>query len=511
MHKTGSSSIQSMLSQQPVNPEFEYLKLGKEHNHSTFIYNLFSERPELYHCNIQQGLSKNQVIDNNKTNLERFKTVLKASQAKSVIISGEDISLLNENELCNLKDFLLQHCQSIQVIGYVRPPIAYLQSLYQQFIRGGQVTNIRIENLVPSYKNKFENFDKAFGNKNVCLLKYDSSTLLEKDVVLDFCQHAGITIATKTVARDNESISLEAASLLYTYHKLGFGYGNFPGADRENHLLIAAIAHIGNKKICFSSNLAKSLLAKNLEDIQWMETRLGCSLNESLADSNDGISSEEDLITLGIKYAEDLKQLLFDQIQQQPVTAQKVADWMHILRQQLSNSKAVAATGQPQASVAFSATQIARLTAKNLQMEDMLKELVLSLGRAGHKEAAANVISKLMLLIKAGDKIAHNPQINLSFSVDLFQNGYMMGWILDKSNPLLKLTIELRCIHGIIGKGVADQFRQDLANGEKGDGHCAFKVKVASEMKDFGEQIIIRVLDYDKEFSFKTSSIKGID
>lgn len=503
MHKTGSSSIQNTLAKQLPSSEFEYLKLGAEANHSTFIYNLFSDHPELYHCNIQQGLNKNQVIDNNTHNIEVLKAALNSTQADIIIISGEDISLLNENEICKLKDFLAKYCRSIQVIGYVRPPIAYMQSLYQQLVRGGN-TNVRIENLIPSYRKTFENFDKVFGNKNTLLLKYDSSSLLNKDAVLDFCHHVGITVSPESVTRDNESISLEALSLLYVYHKLGFGYGSFIEADRENHLLINAVSRIGNKKIRFSARLSKLLLEKNLEDIHWMEARLGCSLDEALEDSEDSISSEDDFIALSTRYADELKQLLFYQIQQQPVTAQKIADWIHLLRQQLSST-------QRQVSIAFSASQINQLKSENLQLSDALKALILSLGRAGHKEAATNVSSKLISFIQDENKNTHNDEVKITFSIDLYDNGCMMGWILDKSNPLHRLTIELRCIHGIIGKGVADQFRQDLANGEVGDGQCAFKIELDPKIKDFGDQIIIRVIDYNQDFFVKTSSIKGMN
>jgi hypothetical protein len=504
MHKTGSSAIQKTLCNLNTS-EFEYLKFSPDGNHSEFILNIFLKKNELYHSNIKRGLSKNEVIEIQKKYTEDLKSLLKATQSKTVIISSEDILSLNENELLEFREFLMQYCQSIRVIGYVRPPIAYMQSAFQEYIKNGVTTSFPI--LYPNYKNKFEKFDRIFKRENVLFLKYDSSTLLDKDVVLDFCHHAGIAINPELITHINESISLEATSLLYVYHKFGHGYGSFAKAIAENNLLIKAISCIGNKKIQFSPSLSRSLLETKLEDIQWMEARLGSSLDESLVESNDSISSENDLFALSIKSAEDLKRLLFDQIQQ-PVTPQKVADWMHLLRQQLSNSNIVS---PPQLNTAFSIAQVNRLKAENLQLTDMLKELVLSLSRSGLKDAATNVSSRLMLLLlPEGDKLTHNKDIKISFSIGMYQNGYMMGWILDEANPLRKLTIELHSNQKLIGKGIADQFRQDLANAEIGDGYCSFKIKIDSEVKKFGDQIIIHVINYDQDFFVKTASIRGL-
>lgn len=506
MHKTGSSSIQESLGIQLSNPKFEYLKLCRGNNHSRVIYTLFSETPDTYPMNIREKLTKEQILDINKANIKNLALLLEKTQSNSVIISAEDLLFLTENELYKLKNFLDPYCRSIQVIGYVRLPIAYMQSVLQEIIKDGQM-RFELDLLYPhpSYREKFEKFDRVFGENNVKLLKYEISNFLNRDVVLDFCSQIDISIRPESVKRVNDSLSLEATSLLYAYRIFGYGFGTV----YENNALIEKISAIGNKKISLSSKAVQPILKKNIADIHWMETRLGCSLNEELNDSKDSISSVDDLIVLSTEYAEELKQLLFEQIQQQPATPQKIADWMFLLRQQLSNSKP--SPSQTQINTVFSTKQIENLKAKNLQLKDILKEFVLSLGRAGYKEAATNVISKLEPLMQEGDKIAHSKEMDISFSIDSYQDDYIKGWIVDKSNPLRKLTIELRCIQAILGKGIADQFRLDLANGEIGDGHCAFKIKVDSGVKDFGEQIIIRVIDYNKNFYVKTSSIHGIN
>ncbi len=95
-------------------------------------------------------------------------------------------------------------------------------------------------------------------------------------------------------------------------------------------------------------------------------------------------------------------------------------------------------------------------------------------------------------------------------SIDEYRDGYFMGWVLDKYNPLNKVIIALHCTNGFIGTGVADQFRQDLLDAKIGNGSCAFKIKVDSEFEDFGDEITIHLIDYNKKFYIKTSSIKWV-
>jgi len=96
------------------------------------------------------------------------------------------------------------------------------------------------------------------------------------------------------------------------------------------------------------------------------------------------------------------------------------------------------------------------------------------------------------------------------FHIDAYHDGFIKGWIVNKSNPF-RLAIELHTNQGKIGEGVADQFRQDLVGTVSQDGCCAFKIKVDPAIKDFGDQIIIKVKNYNKNFYVETAAIKGLN
>ncbi len=497
MPKTGSSSIQSTLCKQPLPLDFEYINLMGDGNNSHPICSLFSEQPECYHGNKESGFIAEEILAFNQQHLEKIICIFKTTKARTVIISGEDICHLNERELCRLKDFLMEYCQSIQVIGYVRPFIGYVKSALQQVIKQG-VTDFEY----PYYRYKFEKFDNIFGKDHVLLVKYDDSTLVDKDVVVDFCQKIGIAINPETVIRENDSLSLEAVSLLYTYHKLGFGYGVGAKAIKENRLLIQSLSSIGRKKISFSSHLTQSILEKYLADIQWMEGRLGCSLIESTADMADSVSSLDDLLILSTQFSDDLKQLLFSQIQQQVATPQKVADWMHLLRVQLFISEV------DQVCPIYSPAQVEMLEVVNVELSNALKNIFLSLMEVAPHETVIDLRHKVIPLLQRGmEKI--DDKVSIAFSVDGYHDGSLFGWIVNRSNPL-RLAIELHTIQGKIGEGVADQFRPDLVNTVSEDGCCAFSIKVDPTINDFGDQIIIRVKDYNKYIYVNTSSITGL-
>lgn len=503
MHKTGSSSIQATLCKQPVSANFEFVNITGDGNSSGPLYYLFLENPELCSSNKRRGFSAEKVLETNQENLNKLKNILKATQANTVVISAEQITVLSEQSLYRLKNLILEYCRSIQIIGYVRPCIAYMQSALQQMVKEGE-SNFDLNNTYPFYRNKFEKFDNVFGKDQVLLIKYEASTLLDNDVVSDFCRRIGIVVDSEAIVRKNETLSLEALSLLYTYRRLGSGYGVGVNAIKENRLLVQSLSNIGHKKISFSSNLTQSILEKYHADIQWMETRLGCFLTEVLApDTADSISSLGDFVILSTQYSNELKQLLFSKIQQDVATPQKIADWVHLLRMQLSGNSYT-----EQTSDICSAVQIEKLKSINFELSNLLKDIFISISYADSQLTVIDLRRKLIPLFQAGIEVVDDSE-EIAFSVDAYQDGHIVGWIVNKSNPF-RLSIELHTIQGKIGEGNADQFRSDLVDTVSVDGCCAFKIKVDPTINDFGDLMIIKVKNYNKYFYVNTSSIKGL-
>lgn len=494
MPKTGSSSIQTTLFREKIIKGCEYLNIGSEGNHSTIIYSLFSKKPDLHHAHIAANRSKEQIEEFIKYYREQLVKTLVSIRSKQYIISGEDILFLEEDELLQMKRTLMQFSSEIHVIAYVRPPISFMQSAFQQNVKEGDI-RFGIADYYPEYRNRFEKFDRVFGQENVFLNKFDVDSLFEGDVVSDFTNKIGISISKEKITRVNESISLEAIALLYVFYKFGRSGDCLVGG--KNHKLVHDLSKFGVRKFKYSKVLSDHIRTILADDIHWMENRLKCTLAESTSGNGDGVSSEKDLIEIAFVNRDKLSELISQKIMQQMISPQNIADILAFL------------SGNYFIKPSFSHKQLSRLESPKIELGDMLRELVLSLGRAGQIKAVQNTLEN----ISNFKNLFNNPSIyvcNISFSVDMYHNGCLMGWIVDKNNPLNKLHIEFRLEKQVIAQGVANKFRQDLADAEIGDGCCAFVIKVNIDLKNNYGKLILRVVDFQQEFEFDIHTVKGI-
>jgi len=198
MHKTGSTSIQTTLNKN-TSDNFHYVQMDTP-NHGGNIFTLFSDHPEKYHAWRKLGKSKDEI---NKIAKETEKQLIQnftENNLNNFIISGEDIITLSHNELMKFKSFLENYFDTIIIIGYVRSPKSYIESAFQQSIKG-YLNNFNIDGMYPIYRNKFEKFDTVFDKENVKLFYFNPDTLVDKNVVLDFCSKVGMTINDSTLER----------------------------------------------------------------------------------------------------------------------------------------------------------------------------------------------------------------------------------------------------------------------------------------------------------------------
>lgn len=423
MPKTGSSSIQETLCKEKGLGDCEYVKIGTVSNHSLIMYSLFAKQPESHHLHIASQLTKHQVEEFVKYHIEQLSRILSLTCAKQFIISGEDILFLDEDELCALKSFLLEFASEIHVFGYVRPPISFMQSATQEIIKQGDL-RFGVAGYYPQYRKRFEKFDRVFGQGNVLLIKFTPDILFSGDVVSDFCHRIGISIENKNIYRVNESFSLEAIALLYVYYKFG-GHDTFVLSEQYRKL-VQCLSIVGVRKFQYSKLLSDQIRTKIADDIEWMENRMGCSFAEPVTDSDDGISSEEDLIKIAFANKDKLSEFISEEMWQQMVTPQGIADLL----------------------------------------------------------------------------------CRITFSVDMYHEGYFRGWILDNNNPLQRIMIEIMQEQRVIARGVANEFRQDLTDAGIGDGCCAFVIKADIDWKNEGRKLFLRAVDFDQQFEINTTSIQ---
>ncbi len=207
MHKTGSTSIQESLNGYDDGSTF-YANLESA-NHSFAIYTIFSSARYEYHWK-SQGLNR-QAIDLKRQNyLNILIAELKRKDRKRLIISGEDIGYLSNEEKKQFIDFLKNYCKKIKIICYVRSPLSFASSAFSQILETGKISH----KSPALYKHRIQGFiDQE--NVDVELKIYDKNTLFNSDVVDDFCKIINLNL--DLIKKFNTNISYSEATIKIIY------------------------------------------------------------------------------------------------------------------------------------------------------------------------------------------------------------------------------------------------------------------------------------------------------
>lgn len=294
MHKTGSTSIQESLAKAGRGEGWSYVKLDSLPNLNRALFAMFDSNPNRHPVFVKQGLSPEAIAERRERLRGKLRRLIQKFKGGNLILSTEMASLMDQAGVQEMRDFLAPWFDEIRIIGYVRPPQAFKNSLFQEQVKHGKGT---LNNMtLPRYRMRFEKYDKVFGRENVMLREFKPSAFPNKCIVSDFCEVVGIA-APAEVTRVNESLSREACGLLYAYRKFGPGYGTGEEVVRENNQLIAPLLQMEGTKFRFSNAIIGKTPAE-LEDQAWMEERLGASLEEREDENGSEVGSEEDLLRI---------------------------------------------------------------------------------------------------------------------------------------------------------------------------------------------------------------------
>jgi len=343
MHKTGSTSIQDSL-HGFSDDHFLYASLdhprGQSPNHSLAMYSLFAESPEQHQLHKVNGRDRSALQDyivKVRIDLER---AISTACGRTLLISGEDISVLPKKDLDKLCRYFCGHFDDLMICGYVRPPAGFISSGFQQRVQGGWVDRVSPDQEYRHYEKTFRKFDEIFGRENVQLWKFEPKSFPGGCAVRDFCARLGISFPDERIIRANESLSRQAVSLLYTYCKFGKKLGFRGMKDAESLQLVAMLADVQHGKFRFSPDIVRPILETNRADIQWMEERLGASLHEELGAYRPGdVRDEADLLQPDPEVVKKLLALLGDAAPAgiKGETPEEVAMLVHALRKTRNN------------------------------------------------------------------------------------------------------------------------------------------------------------------------------
>lgn len=335
MHKTGTSSIQATLVK--VRPEGLIVTDVASGNMSGVMALLFLDQPREHHSLKSRGLSIEKVQDMRAARFERLdlQTRQGAEKGERAIFTAEFICNAPRNAVERLAQFYRERGYHPRVVAYVRAPVSYMQSAFQQRLKGELNSFSQLHALWPNYMHRFQKLDDVFGRENVTLRFFHPAHLKDGDVCLDFFSEIGASVTSEEVVRKNASLSLEASALLFVQRNLGEGFvRGFDEAPAKNQAFIKALSRIGHGKIRFQRSLVEKIYEQNRQDLDWMEDRLGHAiLDLPVDDAPDAIGCVEDLFRIADQHRDALEDLLMAEIRKDgPLERDRLIRNLELLR-----------------------------------------------------------------------------------------------------------------------------------------------------------------------------------
>lgn len=314
MHKTGTSTIQNAYSFSKLNNLGYFPWYGP--NHSGLFMLLFEEEEKMpnWHGFRMAGCSLEKLKNLRTEWSEKTRHFLENCNAPTVLLSAEAISGNHRIAVKNLADFCRSNFTETEVILYVRSPLSFMASAFQEIIKLNTVNNFDIQHFWPSYRSKISILDECFGRDNVHLRRFDAHSFHNGDLISDFAKAARIPMPNSEIERANESLSLEAVAALYTQRSLGDGF--VLGVDnhvKKNARFVQEISKLGNTRFSFSPSLLDKASLLHPGDLSWVEGRMGEPLLESCCgDVDDSISCEQDLYDLALRMSDKIESLYLE-------------------------------------------------------------------------------------------------------------------------------------------------------------------------------------------------------
>lgn len=305
MPKTGSSSLQEALYGGILDQRVSYANLP-EANQSGRVAGLFMDKPENYHYFSNRGWNINKISEFKEKNKQLLIQGFLNYSTSIEIISGEDLFHLSESAITRMRLFLNEYFEKVLIVAYVRPVKSFMESAFQQLVKNHYLGDFDFSKIYHRYKN-FEKYDNVFGKENVLLWKFEPKNFPKGDILLDFSQRLNLESEESKQKKFNESLSLEAISILFTYHfhlksKTQFG----DEMHFLNHQLVYLIRKIGNTPFRFSNEVIESVIGKYSDDYRWIKVRMNDDFFEDSLSSPVQIKNKYELMNYSTNYINDL-------------------------------------------------------------------------------------------------------------------------------------------------------------------------------------------------------------
>jgi len=217
--KTGSSSIQHALynHREDLEDLGYYYPKDWRFNHN-FLFSMFCNAPEDFYENIFHKRTLEEIEAYHAALKKSFINEIKDKTINNLILSAEDLSMLEKEGLVRLKAFFSELFPDItfKVVVSIRDALSYISSDIQQRIKSGH-DRFPLEEFHDLYRVRLEKYIEIFGVENITLYKFEDAIHYEKGFVSYFLKQIGMDESASEIVGDyksNEAISYAAADLL---------------------------------------------------------------------------------------------------------------------------------------------------------------------------------------------------------------------------------------------------------------------------------------------------------
>ena len=221
MPKTGSTAIQKALFRYDDGSTFYG---GFEFpNHSVPMTTIFSKSPENLRYYKRRGVDQKAARFRQEKHLAQLDTMLARDDRDRILISGETLcggsKAFDFDDKRAMIDFFYRKNIEPRIVCYVRDPISYAASQFQQNARTvlKVLTFETLQDLSvrPLYKQRIVSFGHLVPRANLVVRPFQQSSLRGGDIVEDFCSLLDIPVLDPVSA--NASLSPAALRLLVLF------------------------------------------------------------------------------------------------------------------------------------------------------------------------------------------------------------------------------------------------------------------------------------------------------
>lgn len=238
MHKTGSTSIQTSLAGYDDGRLFT-ARLS-DPNHSIPVYTAFARGYRTYHIWTGRGLTPAEIDAHRDTARQDIEAELSRQDRETVLISGEDIGMIDPEGQAALLDCLRRHVRDVRVICYLRDPLGYACSSFQQRVKAG-LSRLPAKS-PPAYRKRLTVFLETLGRDALEVEAYDPARFAGDSVVHDFATRIGVDPGVIRERRANVRLSLPATRLLFHFNRTSPLSTGEPALLRARQDLVTAVS-----------------------------------------------------------------------------------------------------------------------------------------------------------------------------------------------------------------------------------------------------------------------------